>query len=178
MKVKPPLFDPLPQRDNDYDIQAKPRNLLSDLDFAASKVWRSELERRLPFQNLQVPVYQHICNIYLGNCSCMSFFKKGQPYFCKHLYAIHAAQRNLKSPAQILKCCQYITPTLTTYLAEVFQIQPPRPMYNYCPQDLINDMISQSYEATATELQLAAEGQLLGKINSIQSRNTSETSST
>ena len=42
-------------------------------------------------------------------------------------------------------------------------------MYNYCPQDLINDMISQSHEATATELQLAARGQLLEKINSIQS---------
>ena len=82
MKVKPPLFDPLHQRDHDYDIQAKPRNLLSDLNFTASTVWRSELERRFPFQNFQVPVYQHICNIYLGICSCRSFFKKGQLYFC------------------------------------------------------------------------------------------------
>ena len=48
----------------------------------------------------------------------------------------------------------------TAYLAEVFQIQLPRPMYNHCPQDLIDEMISQYHEATATELQLAAEGKL------------------
>ena len=69
----------------------------------------------------------------------------GQPYFCKHLYSIHAAQKNFRSPAQILECCQYITPTLTSYLAEVFQFQPPRPMYNHCPQAVINDMIRQSH---------------------------------
>ena len=85
------------------------------------------------------------------------------------MYVIQAAQINLKSPAQILECCQYITLTLTTYLAEVFQIQPPRPMYNYCPQDLSNDMIRQSHKATATGLQLAEEGKLLEKLNSTQS---------
>ena len=68
-----------------------------------------------------------------------------KPYFCKHLYSIHAAQRNLQSPAQILECGQYITPTLTSYLAEIFQFQPPRPMYNHCPQAVINDMIRQSH---------------------------------
>ena len=85
------------------------------------------------------------------------------------MHAIHVAQINLKLPAQILECRQYITPTLTAYLAEVFQIQPPRPMYYLCPQDLINEMISQSHEATATKLQLAAEGELLEKLISIQS---------
>ena len=77
----------------------------------------------------------------------------------------------MKSPAQILECCHYIglTPTLTTFLAEVFQIQPPRAMYNHCPQDLVDEMISQSHEATATELQLAADGKLLEELNSTQS---------
>ena len=124
-------------------------------------MWRSELERCLPLQNLQVPQCINTFVTYTLEFVVVGLFlKKGQSYFCKYLYAIHVAQRNLKSPAHILACCQYIAPTLTTYLAEVFQIQPPRPMYNYCPQDLIDEMISQSHEATATELQLAEEVQL------------------
>ena len=69
MNVQPPLFDPISQRDH--------RNFLADLDFTASIAWRSELESHLPLQNVKNFVYQHICNLYLGICSCRSFLKKG-----------------------------------------------------------------------------------------------------
>ena len=36
MKVQPALFDPISQRDHDYDLKAKPRSFLADLDFTAS----------------------------------------------------------------------------------------------------------------------------------------------
>ena len=168
MNVQPPLFDPISQRDHDYDVKAKPRNFLADLDFTASIAWRSELESHLPLQNVKIPVYQHICNLYLGICSCRSFLKKGQPYFCKHLYAIHAALRQLNSPVQIVEYCQYITPSLTSYLAEIYQIKHPSPLFSHSELDLVKNLISQSHEATAEELQLAKQGKLLQKLNQTQ----------
>ena len=76
MKVIHPLLDLVSQRDQDNDLQAKPMEFVSDLAFTASTVWRSQLARHLPFQNFQVPIYQHICNIYLGICIVVS------PYIC------------------------------------------------------------------------------------------------
>ena len=168
MNVQPPLFDPISQRDHDYDLKAKPRNFLADLDLTASIAWRSELESHLPLQNVKIPVYQHICNLYLGICSCRSFLKKGQPYFCKHLYAIHADLRQLNSPVQIVEYCQYITPSLTSYLAEIYQIKHLSPLISHSELDLVKNLISQSHEATAEELQLAKQGKLLQKINQTQ----------
>ena len=72
---------PNSQRDPSYDHKGAPRTDLADLDFTAFVVWRSELERLL---HLKVHIYQHICNIYVGICSCRSFLKKAQPYLCKH----------------------------------------------------------------------------------------------
>ena len=136
MNVQPPLFDPIFQRDHDYDLKAKLRNFLADLDFTASIAWRSELESHLPLQNVKILVYQHICNLYLG-----------QPYFCKHLYAVHAALRQLNSPVQIVEYCQYITPSLTSYLTEIYQIKHPSPLFSHSELDLVKNLISQGQGA-------------------------------
>ena len=76
------------------EIVADARKLVT-----ASIAWRrSELKSHLPLQYVKNPVYQHICNLYLGICSCRSFLKEGQPYFCKHLFAVHADLRQLNPP--------------------------------------------------------------------------------
>ena len=109
MQVTPPLFDPNSRRDHDYDTQAKPRNFLDDLNNAAA-AWRDEMKLHLPPQYKKFPIYQHICNLYLGICSCMSFISKGQPYLCKHLYAVHASRHNLKCEEKILNLGKYMVP--------------------------------------------------------------------
>ena len=110
MQVTPPLFDPNSRRDHDYDTQAKPRNFLDDLNNAASAAWRDEMKLHLPPQYKNVPIYQHICNLYLGICSCKSFISKGQPYICKHLYAVQASRHNLKCEEKILNLGKYMVP--------------------------------------------------------------------
>ena len=71
MKVKPPLSHPVSQR-----YLTMHRQLLSDLDFTASTVWRSALANHLHFRNFRVPVYKHISNINLEIFSYRSFLKK------------------------------------------------------------------------------------------------------
>ena len=75
------------------------------------------LTMKINFENFDLMAFFAWRVTYVGQGSSITMRK---PYFRKHLYSIHAAQRNLKSPAQKLECFQYITPTLTSYLAEVF----------------------------------------------------------
>ena len=104
----------------------------------------------MPFHNFKVPAYQHIFNIYLELCSCRALAARGQPHFCKHLYAIHAAQRNLTAPDQIFECCKQISPSLTPYQANIFQIQNPCEHFGYFQLDIVQKLIAQSHEATDT----------------------------
>ena len=90
---------------------------------------------------------------------------RGQPYFCKHLYAIHAAQRNLTTPDQILECCKHISPSLTPYLANIFQIQNPRENFGHSQLNVVQKLFAQSHEATDAELHLAKQGKLLKQLH-------------
>ena len=166
MQVTPPLFDPNSRRGHDYDTQAKPRNFLDDLNHAASAAWRDEMKLHLPPQYKNVPIYQHICNLYLGICSCKSFISKGQPYLCKHLYAVHASRHNLKCEEKILNLGKYMVPTLTPYLAEYFKINNHREMFGKSNLDVVNNLIAQSHEASTTEVNLAKQGKILTTLHS------------
>ena len=166
MQVTPPLFDPNSRRDHDYDTQAKPRNFLDDLNHAASAAWRDEMKLHLPPQYKNVPIYQHICNLYLGICSCKSFISKGQPYLCKHLYAVHASRHNLKCEEIFLNLGKYMVPTLTPYLAEYFKINNHREMFGKSNLDVVNNLIAQSHKASTTEVNLAKQGKILTTLHS------------
>ena len=87
-----------------------------------------------------------------------------QPYFCKHLYAIHTAQRNLTTPDQNLECCKHISLSLTSYLANIFQIRNPRENFGHSQLDVVQKFIAQSHEATDAELHLA-KGKLLKQLH-------------
>ena len=60
MHVTPRLFDPNTRRDHDYDTHAKPRNLLDDLEHAASLAWRNEIQLHLP------PLYQNVPILFIS----------------------------------------------------------------------------------------------------------------
>ena len=120
----------------------------------------------LPPQYKNVPIYQHICNLYLGICSCKSFISKGQPYLCKHLYAVHASRHNLKCEENILYLGKYMVPTLTPYLAEYFKINNHREMFGKSNLDVVNNLIAQSLEASTTEVNLAKQGKILTTLHS------------
>ena len=38
-----------------------------------------------------------ICNVHLGICTCLHFINRGQPYYCKHLYACLSVIMGIKT---------------------------------------------------------------------------------
>ena len=117
----------------------------------------------MPLQGVKIPV-TNIFPTYIW----VFVFEKETILFLKHLYAVHAALRNLNSPVQIVEHCQYITPTLTPYLAEIYQIKNPNPTFSHSELDLGKNLMIQSHEEIAKELQLSKEGKLLQKLNQTQ----------
>ena len=90
-------------------------------------------------------VILHLGTNSLGICSCKSFISEGQPYLCKHLYAVHASRHNLKCEEKILNLGKYMVPTLTPYLAEYFKINNHREMFGKSNLDVVNNLIAQSH---------------------------------
>jgi hypothetical protein len=61
--------------------------MLDIFNTMATNIYRNELIRLLPSLPTDLKKY-HITNLQLGVCTCTGFIVKGQPYFCKHLYAL------------------------------------------------------------------------------------------
>ena len=71
-----------------YSVLDGCKRLLSDLNKLALNIYHQENLNYLPNDlTLKLTPNSYICNIKLLTCTCFHFILRGQPYFCKHLYA-------------------------------------------------------------------------------------------
>jgi hypothetical protein len=142
--------------DHPYDAVGNCKNIIKGLELSAARILSDAVLDcfcipELVRENYNPDLY-YICNTALGICTCYSFIIRGQPYLCKHLYAVLSLQENVfEENAMIEKAKRYVP----TFCSGV-------PLSQFKPQlNSIERLKSFSHLATDDELENAKKGSLL-----------------
>ena len=150
--------------EHNYDVFGSCRNLLDNLNDLAIRMYHDETLTYLPDHILsnKEDINCYICNIYLCSCTCPNFITRGQPYFCKHLYACLSKLNDVTCAERLVDLYTTVMPTIPDYLQH---LQPKENSDKILVQDKVNKLLAHSHKANNDEITCANNGKLLSVLH-------------
>ncbi|KAK6171935.1 hypothetical protein SNE40_018355 [Patella caerulea] len=131
-ETQPVIHDNIRKQKKAGDTHLKCKNLIKLLTDLICSHFRTETLKFIPSHliNSVNNNNKYICNIKLCTCTCFYFIFRGQPYFCKHLYACLSFHYGVNDLDKLLELYLNTVPTIPSYLdtlgvAKVIQPRPP-----------------------------------------------------
>ncbi|KAK6168863.1 hypothetical protein SNE40_020033 [Patella caerulea] len=172
-ETKPILHDNIKKQTENLNAKAgdtnlKCKNLIKLLTDLICSHFRTETLKFIP-SHLSNSVnnnnnHKYICNIKL--CTCLYFIIRGQPYFCKHLYACLSFHHGEKDLDKLLELYLTTVPTIPSYLDSFGVgkvIQPRQPVL-----DRVNLLEEMVHPVTLLDTEKLKKGKLLNILHNFK----------